>query len=294
MRSAALRSLPLVLALAAVAACNPQTTPPATQPSGVTTAPLATATPVATASPTPSTAPSTSTTPSDLPSSGPSASSSPSLPPGVLFREDFDGTELDPERWTVYEKNGLVRVKDGHLDMLNAGPARDFPLAIVNGDVFPGEGPAYLELSYTSKLVGRSAGFQLDFLPPEAANTDGLTVPFMQSLWTDFNLVERFNVETPGTFQIFARGNLKPDVPFRLRVERDADNNWRGILNDTEYTSFKSKRQPRRFWIGDSPNKPLSGIVTWSRMTVDYVEIGILSEPDRALPVATPTPKPAS
>jgi hypothetical protein len=211
----------------------------------------------------------------------------------VLFRDDFDGTELDPERWTAYEKSGIIRVKDGVLDLLTPGASRDFPLVIANGDILPAEGPCYLELSYTSKLIGRSTGFHLDYLPPGAANEEGLTVPFMQAFWYMNDLLYRFNAEA-STPQMWAVGDLRPDTPFRLRIERDANNNWRGIVNSTEYVNFSSKRNPRRFWIGDSPNKALPAPVTWSRMTVDYVEVGVLSEPDPATPKLSPTPKPAA
>lgn len=278
--------------LAALAACNTGTPPQL--PSGVTTSPFATATPVAT--PTASAAPSASpsTAASDMPSASPStgASAGPSLAPGVLFHDDFDGTELDSARWTSFEKSGIVRVKDGVLDILVPGSSRDCPLILANGDIIPAEGPFYFELSYTAKTVGRPLGFHLDYLPPLAANDPGLTLPFLQSSYYQANLIFALWGEAEKG-AMFPKGNLRVDIPHRLRIERDENKRWRGIFDKTELTTLNAARQPRRFWIGEYPNKPLGSPTAWARMQIDYVEVGVLVEPDSATPAPT-TPKPSA
>ncbi len=172
------------------------------------------------------------------------------------------------------------------LDLASPGVTWDFPLVIANGEILPAEGPWYFEISYKALTVGRPLGFQLDFLPPEGPDDQGVSQPFMNGLWFQTDLVFAFRSETTNNLAMIQRGTLKPNTPHRVRIESDGVEKYRGIIDTTEYLTFPSKRKPRRFWMGDYPNKPV-GATNWARIQIDYVEVGVLSEPDPA------TPKPA-
>jgi hypothetical protein len=249
----------LVALSATLAACNNQTPPP------VTPASMAPA------------------------SAAPAASPSPSpVLDGVDFVDDFSGTGVDDTKWLAWQQTGLFLMKDGHLEMLNAGNQPDFPLLISKNVIIPQDGPYFFETNFQFLANGSPVSFNLDWEPPEQPGVDGLTVPFMRTQPVASSLRMIFNTED-GTKNVdTGLGTLDPKTgAHTLRIEFDGKDGYRVLFDGEEKGTFTSKRRPRKFWVGAYPNKGVPS-TAWPRISFDYVKAGVFT-PTPA-PSATPTP----
>ncbi|MDB5096804.1 MAG: hypothetical protein JWM80_1225 [Cyanobacteria bacterium RYN_339] len=261
--------LPLVLAAVLVAGCpSPQTVTPAVVPNTV----------AAVCTPGPSVAPSATASATPAPTEG--------------FRDDFDGTVLDPTRWASFPQSGIIRFENGKLDLLNTNNQKNFPYVLAKQAVFPASGPFFLEVAYTVVTGGTNISFSLDYLPAETPGEKPITKPFMSTTWFYNNLQFNFDTENGApTFQ-GTKGYL-PALPHRLRIENDGSTTYRVIFEQTEVGTFQSKRRPTRFWIGSNPVADLKAGAVWPRIQVDYVAAGPLTAPDPANADGTATPSAA-
>lgn len=268
-----LRYLVPAAAALALGACAPDT--PST---GVVTAPL---------TPAPSATAGAAATPS------PAASPSPTLPPGVFFRDDFDGDKLDPSRWKAFEREGYALVRGGHLELASGGLTRGFPLVVPTADNIPRQGPYYLEVRYQMLSLGKVSGFNLDYIPPVSGEDPSVTEPFLR--WGTYQQEIMFviDTETRNYGPVAFGGSLSAKAPHRFRIEFDGEGSHRVIFDDAELMVVPSKRRPTKLWFGAYPND-LGAPSTWSSWKVDYVESGVLVSPDPATPRPTPTPRPSA
>lgn len=248
----------LLALFGALAACNNQTPPP------VTPASMA-------------------------PASAPIASPSPSpVLEGVDFVDDFSGTGVDESKWRAYEQTGLFLMKDGRLEMLNAGNQPDFPLLISKNTIIPQDGPYAFETNFQYLAGGAAVSFCLDWEPPEAPGMDGLTVPFMRTQYVATSLRLIFNTEDGPQNVDTGLGAIDPKTgPHTLRIEFDGKDTYRVLFDGQEKGTVTSKRRPRKFWVGAYPNRNVTP-TAWPRIAFDYVKAGPYA-PTPA-PAATPTP----
>lgn len=206
-------------------------------------------------------------------------------PPGGEFREEFEGTLLDPERWLSFDRGGVTVVHNGVVDMLTTSNQTNFPDLVSKLDIIPQAGPWSFEVGYKIPTVGpSSASFSLDYLPPTNAEDGGLTQPFMRTLGVEGDLVVVFNLES-GEKSVKVPGGNVPNKDLQLRVECDDKNSYRLLAGAVEVTTFTSKRRPRKFWIGAYP-KPSGNPVNWSRYNIDYVAVQVIYTPAAATPLA--------
>jgi hypothetical protein len=247
----------LVALLSALAACNNQTPPP------VTPASMA-------------------------PASAAPPSASPLLQ-GVDFVDDFSGASVDATKWQVYQQTGLVLIREGRLEILNAGNQPNFPYIVSKNAIIPSDGPVFFEMNFQYFASGAPVSFNLDYYPPEAPGKEGLTVPFMTTAPVATALRMTFRTEDGEKVASTPLGVLSTaSGPHTFRVEYSGTT-YRVIIDNTELTTFESKRRPVKFWIGNYPNKDVPA-TAWPRIAIDYVKAGVLTAPASAMPLPTPTP----
>lgn len=220
----------------------------------------------------------------------PGASAVPSLEPGLAFQDEFDGTALDESRWKVFQQSGLAIVKDGRLELLNAGRAKNFPYLVTRNIVVPQTGAFYVDLSYeVLALAENGLNFCLDYLPPEGPGEVGLTPPFLQATARSGDLQIRATTERDVT-TIDVKDGFRPGKAHRLRLEFDGKATYHLLFNDQVLKVFNGKRRPQKFWIGTYPVQDFKEAY-WPRLAIDRLAIGELSEPR---PVADATPSPTA
>lgn len=224
------------------------------------------------------------------PSTG-AASPSPSpVLDGVDFVDDFSGTGVDDSKWRAYQQTGLFLMKDGRLEMLNAGNQPNFPLLISKNVIIPQGGPYFFETNFQYLASGAAVSFNLDWEPPEEPGKDGLTVPFMRMQYVATSLRLIFNTEDGPKNVDTGLGTTDPKTgPHTLRIEFDGKDRYRVLFDGNEKGTFMSKRRPRKFWVGAYPNKDVSP-TAWPRLAFDYVKAGVFSP----APASSPTPISAS
>lgn len=221
---------------------------------------------------------------------GASASSSP-LAPGT-FREDFEGTGLDAERWAAFTRTGIVRVGDGVLELTNSRNQVNYPYVLAKPPVIPAQGPAYFEVAFKLLSAG-SVSLSLDYLPAENPEDRPLTQPFLRTSLSDGVFKVTVEHET-GSFEKELAGALDGSKRHVLRMEHDGSGAYRLIWDGQEISKFRSRHRPTRFWIGSYPVAETRARA-WPHLQVDYVEAGVLTAPASVpvAPEATASPGPS-
>lgn len=272
MKSSLIRPLSGVIALAALglaAACNnqpPAATTPTQQPTiGGSAAPTASGAPAAT----------------------PGASTP--LPEGADFVEEFSGPTLDEAKWQLVKQAGLTLFEDGRLQMLSAGTKPTFPFLATRDVIIPQDGPFFFELKYQYLSNGAPVSFNLDYYPPEQPNMDGLTIPLMRTMPVATAMRMIFHTETGEPFvDTGLDAYLSTTGPHTMRVEFDGTETYRVLFDNVERGTVTSKRRPRKFWVGNYPNRTTAG-QSWPHIALDYLKAGVLAAPAVA---SSPSPKP--
>jgi hypothetical protein len=257
------------LAAAALAAC---TTPaPGTQPAGVRVSPL----PLLIGPVEASLAPWESGAGARCGPSSPRPSRPPGAASGPFFRDEFDGDQIDTDRWIVQDNDGLVVAQDGRLLMVGTG-SRNFPRLLSRIEVFPPRGARFLEVGYEMLTDGWYPGFNLDHLPPERPGERPekafvSTRPFYSGLMV---VIPSTGVTLPGPVNTGVVGK-----PHRFRIEVKEDESYRFIVdNDEVGTTAASQRPPRNFWIGNELF-PTGEPMVWAKLAIDYIETGEMTAP---------------
>ncbi|MEB3221678.1 MAG: hypothetical protein VKS61_06325 [Candidatus Sericytochromatia bacterium] len=272
------------LAAVALAACN--TSSPTSQPVGVQTSSI----PLLIAPVGASLAPdSSSETGGCLPDTSRSSTRPPAASSGPFFRDDFNGDVLDGSRWVTLDNDGVVLVQNGRLLMVGTG-SRNFPRLISRVEVFPSSGPRFLELRYELLTDGWVPGFNLDYLPAMRPGERALERPFASSrpfysgLMISISPFDQAS-NTPGP-----DNTCVPGKPHTFRIEVDAEENHRFIIDDREVTKHPGPGRPvRNFWIGNELF-PTGEPLVWSKLAIDYFETGKLTKPADARPLNEPIP----
>lgn len=288
-----LAAVTLLAGLAAACTSNG----PSGQPAGVTLSPLV-LTPTSTApsgTSSGSPAPDSSLAPDGTVSGAPSDPASKSPRPssggavGGFFRDDFNGPEIDQERWAALELDGVMMIRNGRLWMVG-GATMNYPRLVSRVEVLPASGPRFLQLEYEFLSVGQPPSFCLDYLPAVDEKEIGAEKPYFwtKGFYSSLELrASPFEIPAMGP-----EGSGEPGKPHVFRVEIDAANTYRFIVDDREILVQKGPaRAPRNFWIGNLIHKPGDGIVM-ARMAIDKFETGVLTTPAVATPLSTPTPAP--
>lgn len=193
----------------------------------------------------------------------------------VLFRDDFSGTTVDTTKWKVFEKTGVVRQRDGWLEVRQIPGEADFPFILNTAPIIPETGPWYCTVRaqwFNAKNESVASFLNWDVLPPSGPDDAGYAPPTIQVRNSYYKPVITFR----GGGDV--REKAYPDnsqAPFECRIECDENNNYQLLVNDTILLSGKSTRRPRHFWIGTYPNAPRAG-VRWHDWKFDFIEVGVL------------------
>lgn len=205
------------------------------------------------------------------------------------FKDDFSSPRLDTSRWKLFEQSGLVLFKEGRLELLNAGRAKNFPYLVTRRAIIPDDGPFFFEINYeilAAAEIGTS--FCLDYAPPEEPGVAHVSAPFMQA-YAAGSLMPIFNTEN-GEVRLEVPEGGKPGKPHKLRVEYGGTGIYNVLFDGTSIGTVKSKRRPSKFWTGIYPQVDRNEVF-WPRVALDEVAAGVLKEP-APIPTATPTPTP--
>ncbi|MEB3195564.1 MAG: hypothetical protein VKP62_00015 [Candidatus Sericytochromatia bacterium] len=271
------------------------------QPIGVTLTPLALG-PAATASsqdaqggasPAAATSNAKGSEPSSDNPNSPNHAQSPTSPQRVVhFREDFSGSAIDGTSWSVHEKSGVVRLKDGWLNVMQVVGEADFPLLVSSEKVIPKSGPWYFEskaqwLSAVNESIASSLNW--DVLPPSGPADPGFVPPTVEvrNYWYKPTVTVR-----TGSKEVTGQLDDTSQEPFVIRLEFDGKSDYQVLVNSKIVVSEQMTRRPRYFWIGRYPNVPVPG-ARFHNWRVDYIETGPLEQLTRA-PSPSPSPSEGS
>lgn len=206
-------------------------------------------------------------------SASPSPAPAASTQPGA-FRDDFDGDRLDAARWSAFEQSGIIAVRQGALEVLNAGTQPDFPYLLTKSDIIPASGPFFFEISYKLVTGGKNVAFCLDYLPSAEPGKESLTQPFMRTEATDKQMKVHFDLEESDYTSTIAAG-FASDAFHTLRLEGDGKSHYRLLHNGQEVGVLSTSRRPQKFWLGAYPQTDKRPGI-WPRITLEYVAAGTL------------------
>ena len=194
--------------------------------------------------------------------------------PAGPFRDDFEGDRLNPDVWSAFEQTGVIAVRQGMLEVLNAGTQPNFPYIVTRHDVIPPAGPFYFEISYKLVTAGKNVAFCLDYMPAAAPGEESLTEPFMRTEASADQMKVYFDLEQ-SDYTATIQAGYSSDALHTLRLEGDGKNNYRLLHNGQEVGVFSSTRRPQKFWLGTYPQTDKRPGV-WPRVTIDHVAAGTL------------------
>ena len=193
------------------------------------------------------------------------------------FREDFDGTALDPNVWQVYTNGGLVDVDSGYVTLSKIGISNTFPYIHTkfspippNGNFAVKIGVQYLEANPYGN------GLSIDYeLPANGALGSWAWQPSIYTLWQGstfgFNLLD------------FSGSSLyyvpAPDLDYH-----EIEFRW---LDDTDEYYIDSQlvsKEPRSsnvprpvdIWFGNPVTA--DSIRAWTSFRIDYIEVYAIGE----------------
>jgi len=195
-----------------------------------------------------------------------------------FFREDFNGTSLNPELWQVYLNEGTVSVDSGWVTLDNGIVGR-FPYVHTKYNVVPTSGNFSLKfgIQYLS-VTGFGDGFSVDDrLPANGSPGSWSWLPTIYTLWQDSNN-GYFIFDNSGIKRYYTRSpNLNyHEIEFRWLDTAD-EYYVDGSLVNTVPRNITVPR-PVSIWFGN-PVIPEGGSLDWSNFKLDYIEVTSLTQP---------------
>lgn len=212
-----------------------------------------------------------------------------SISPTQVFRDDFDGTSLDPDVWQIFTNSGTVSVDSGWVTLSRPDAGNAFPYVHTKYNLIPPNGnfAVRIGLQYLSVTV-HGDGFSIDDrLPANGSPGSWAWQPTVYTLWQDSELGYVLFDYTGNTRYHTTAPNLNyHDVEFRWLDNTDEYYIDGQLANRVTRGSTVSR--PVDLWFGN-PVIP-EGSARWTSFRIDYIEVDSLGAPASFLdlPVSYP------
>lgn len=179
----------------------------------------------------------------------------------TIFRENFDGTQIDSKIWMVDENSGSVEVKGGALHLFANETAIAFPYIRTREQITPKSGNFAIKVGIQYVSVG-AFGAGVVFFSKIPDNLGSMN-PGDKGIWQDVDHRE------PGKNKGKPLDNKYHDIEFH----------WMGTYYEFIVDGFQVEREeitadmirPVGVLIGN--NAKTAGGFSWSSFRIDYIEV---------------------
>ncbi len=187
------------------------------------------------------------------------------LRPEELFLEEFSGTELDTDTWTVVRDQGDIVVENGWLTLTKPLTINEFPLVRSKGDLFTDD------IDWTARFAMTLSGWGYS---GSGGGIGTLGADQLSSHMSAYNLFKAypnpiFNVYADGhpVFNSTTTGTSNVIYSLSFDNSKDLYTVWMG---DAELGSFEKDFVPDGFWFGSTV---LGLYFYYSTVEVDFADI---------------------
>lgn len=188
-----------------------------------------------------------------------------------VFRDDFNGTDLDSNTWQAYQNGGTISIQSGFVT-LNATNSPTFPYVHTKFNPIPQSGNFSIKvgIQYIS-VTGAGTGFIADDDLPANGTPDGTSLQIAFEIWQD-TCCGGFRLnDYPNSIRYTLPA---PDLNYHTVEFRWLDNSNEYYLDgQLVYSAARDDSFPRPtiLWFG---NPILLGrLDNWTSFKLDYIEI---------------------
>jgi hypothetical protein len=195
-----------------------------------------------------------------------------------VFREDFNGTALNPDIWQVYVNDGTIAVDSGYVTLSQPNAANRFPYVHTKFNPIPPNGNFAIKIGFQYLTVtGHGDGFSVDDrLPANGSPGSWAWQPTIYTLWQGSSLgyvlfdhsgITRYYTQAPHLSY--------HDIEFRWLDGTDEYYVDGQLVNTV--TRDSNVPRPVDLWFGNPVIPPDS--TPWTSFKIDYIEVGSLDAP---------------
>lgn len=195
-----------------------------------------------------------------------------------VFRDDFDGNQLDPDLWQVYPNDGTVEVSSGYVTVSAPVAGSSFPYVHSRFNPIPLTGNFAVKVGIQYLTAAPNGdGFSVDDrLPANGSPGAWAWQPSVYTIWQDQSLgFLLWDYLGHVHYHVSAPHLSYHDIEFRWLDNTDQFYVDGQLVK--EVARDNGTPRPLDLWFG---NPVVAAAVDWTSFTLDYVEVNALDVPN--------------